>query len=94
MKYLAAMLILLPSIAFGQCALGIKCDATTGLTAGNTQWNSGIVTNGLPQTIATNADYLRAPNVLTITRSPKCKLVVLEDTAEKLVIGCRAELGK
>lgn len=31
---------------------------------------------------------------LTITKSKSCRLVVLDDTSDRLVIGCRVPLGK
>ncbi len=40
----------------------------------------------------TSGAFLTAPRTLTITKSASCRLVILEDTAEKIVIGCRAEL--
>lgn len=88
---LAAALILVPSIAFGQCKTGVPCNAGSGLTVGiPSNANSGIMQSG-SENLFVPADQFRT---LTITKSKICKLIVLEDAADKIVIGCRAELGK
>lgn len=39
-----------------------------------------------------SSGHLKAPRTLTIDRTKDCRLVILEDTVEKLVIGCRSEV--
>lgn len=75
-KYLLLLLIVVPAQA--QSITG----STLSITNGGT-WTSGDYTM--------NADTLTSPRIFTIQKSKTCNLVVLEDSYEKIVIGCRKE---
>ncbi len=61
---------------------------TTGLWSTN---GTTALTINAAQSYTINVGSLFAPYTLTLTRSKDCSLVVLEDSSEKMVIGCRKE---
>lgn len=83
MKRFAAILLLLSNSAAAQTS-----DSATG------SFIIGSAANTItfrPQSYTMSAKSFEAPNTLTVAKSKDCLIVILEDNAEKIVLGCRKE---
>lgn len=78
-------------IVFWGMLIAFAASAQTPWTAGSLVSNSAVFS--APQHYTISGDSILT-TTLTLTHAKNCKLVVLEDTAEKIVIGCRRELAK
>lgn len=67
---------------------------TPGRLTVNNDANTLTIRPGSPLVYTIGGDQLTASVTLAILKSKACTLVVLEDTPEKIVIGCRKELTK
>lgn len=104
---IAALIVTLPMSAFAQSASqsvpltigetivgsGLTCKSTN--QPGCEYLKSFVpMFEPFPQDVTMSSLGLSGTRRLTISRSADCKLVILENLPDRVVIGCRAELGK
>lgn len=93
MKRLLTILLLTPALGAAQDRdTLLPKGSTTGTVSGSSPvfWTDHVIQ---PQSVTLSASGIQAPQTLTITKAKACRLVVLEDTTDKLVIGCRREVA-